>query len=141
MKCQAMENTYSKNSYISPQKFPIYRSCIKFGLKIIFIYLTSIINFNYSIPFCICHNTTKRKEMFSLKGTTFGELLVWHLIDFIGNVIMCFTSHWPILSSIRVCSLVLTISLWDINEKNVQITDKRIYVSHSTHCKYKQSIR
>jgi hypothetical protein len=24
-------------------------------------------NFNYSIPFSICHNTTKRKELFSLK--------------------------------------------------------------------------
>ena len=40
-------------------------------LKIILIYLTSIINFNYSIPFSICHNTTKRKELFSLIGTTF----------------------------------------------------------------------
>jgi lipoprotein signal peptidase len=27
--------------------------------------------FNYSIPFSICHNTTKWKELFSLKGTTF----------------------------------------------------------------------
>jgi hypothetical protein len=35
------------------------------------VYLTSIINFNYSIPFSICHNTTKWKELFSLKGTTF----------------------------------------------------------------------
>jgi hypothetical protein len=26
----------------------------------------------------------------------------------------------------------------NINEKNVQITDKGIYVSYSTHCKYKQ---
>jgi hypothetical protein len=34
-------------------------------------HLTSIINFNYSIPFSIFHNTTKRKELFSLKGTTF----------------------------------------------------------------------
>jgi hypothetical protein len=32
---------------------------IKFGLKIIPIYLTSIINFNYSIPFSSFHNTTK----------------------------------------------------------------------------------
>jgi hypothetical protein len=31
--------------------------CIIFELKIILIYLTSIINFNYSIPFSICHNT------------------------------------------------------------------------------------
>ena len=38
-------------------------------------YLTSIINFNYSIPFSICHNTTKRKELFSLKGTTFVYVL------------------------------------------------------------------
>jgi hypothetical protein len=27
-------------------------------------------NFNYSIPFSIFHNTTKRMELFSLKGTT-----------------------------------------------------------------------
>ena len=39
------------------------------------VYLTSIINFNYSIPFSICHNTTKRKELFLLKGTTFVYVL------------------------------------------------------------------
>jgi hypothetical protein len=36
---------------------------------------TSIINFNYSIPFSICYNTTKQKELFSLKGTTFVYVL------------------------------------------------------------------
>jgi hypothetical protein len=85
VKCQAMENTYSKNSSIIPGKFNIYRSCIKssievlksikFGLKIIHIYLTSIINFNYSIPFSIFYNTTKRKEIVSLKRATFVYVL------------------------------------------------------------------
>ena len=80
-----MENSYSKNSSVITGKFNIYRSCIKssievlkynkFGLKIILIYLTSIINFNYFIPFSIFHNTTKRKELFSLKGTTFEYVL------------------------------------------------------------------
>ena len=32
-----------------------------------------IINFNYSILFSICHNVTKRKELFSLKGTNKGR--------------------------------------------------------------------
>jgi hypothetical protein len=32
---------------------------IKLGIKIILIHLTSIINFNYSIPFSIVHNTTE----------------------------------------------------------------------------------
>jgi hypothetical protein len=49
---------------------------IKFGLKIIFIYLASIIKLNYSIPFSICHNTTQRKELFSLKGITFAYVLI-----------------------------------------------------------------
>jgi hypothetical protein len=43
---------------------------IKYGLKIIPIYLTSIINFNYSIPVGSFHNNTKWKELFSLKRTT-----------------------------------------------------------------------
>jgi hypothetical protein len=42
---------------------------------IIPIYFTSIINFNYSIPFSSFHNTTKWKELFSLKGTTFVYVL------------------------------------------------------------------
>jgi hypothetical protein len=37
---------------------------IKFGLKIIHIYLTSIIKFNYSIPLSIFYNTTKQKNYF-----------------------------------------------------------------------------
>jgi hypothetical protein len=37
--------------------------------------VTSGINFNYSIPFSIFHNTTKRKELFSLKGPTFVYVL------------------------------------------------------------------
>ena len=64
----------------SPQKFSIYRywnttKSIKCGLKIIPIYLTSMINFNYSIPFSSFHNTTKWKELFSLKGTTYIYVL------------------------------------------------------------------
>jgi hypothetical protein len=44
------------------------------------IYLTSIINFNYFIPFSICHNTTKQKELFSLRGTTFVLSSDWWII-------------------------------------------------------------
>jgi hypothetical protein len=32
---QAMENTYSKNSSVIPQKFHIYRSCIKSSISIL----------------------------------------------------------------------------------------------------------
>jgi hypothetical protein len=39
------------------------------------LYLTSIINFNYSIPLSSFHNTTKWNEFFSLKGTTFVYVL------------------------------------------------------------------
>jgi hypothetical protein len=35
VKCQAMENTYSKNSSVIPQKFNIYRSCIKSSISIL----------------------------------------------------------------------------------------------------------
>jgi hypothetical protein len=35
--------------------------------------------FNYSIPFSICHNTTKWKEFFSLKG-----LLLYMFLALIG---------------------------------------------------------
>ena len=58
VKCHATESTYSKNNLVIPKKFSMHRSCIKssievlthksikYGLKIIPIYLTSIINFN-----------------------------------------------------------------------------------------------
>ena len=50
--------------FIGHASIPPYRhynttKSIKFWLKIIPIYLPSIINFNYSIPFSIFHNTTK----------------------------------------------------------------------------------
>ena len=35
VKSQAMENTYSKNSSVIHQKFPIYRSCIKSFISIL----------------------------------------------------------------------------------------------------------
>ena len=76
MKCQATENTYSKIARSSPS---MYRSCIKSSkckLKIIPIYFTSIINFNYSIRFSSFRNTTKWKELFSLNGTTFIYILI-----------------------------------------------------------------
>ena len=66
-----------------PQRYWNTTKTIKFGLTIIHIYLTSIINFNYSIPFSIFHNTTKRKELLSLKGITFVYVLSsdWWIID------------------------------------------------------------
>ena len=36
VKCQAMENIYSKNSSVIPGKFNIYRSCIKSSIKVLF---------------------------------------------------------------------------------------------------------
>ena len=60
-----------------PYRYQNTAKYIKFGLKIILIYLSSIINFDYSIPFSICHNTTKRKELFSIKGTTFVSSDWW----------------------------------------------------------------
>ena len=66
--------------FICHASFPPWRyldttKFIKFGLKIIFIYLTSIISFNYSIPFSIFHNTTKRKQLFSSPCQRQCELL------------------------------------------------------------------
>jgi hypothetical protein len=62
---------------------------IKFGLKIILIHLTSIINFNYSIPFSICHNfnmyvmhfTKKIKNWYCLKTWNFHfpKEALWHI--------------------------------------------------------------
>jgi hypothetical protein len=78
----------SKNSNVNSRNFSVYRSCIKTSLKnsnttkcnqfvlnMILIYLTLIINFKCSLPFSIIHNTTKWKELFSLKGTTFVYVL------------------------------------------------------------------
>jgi hypothetical protein len=49
-----------------------YIDCLAFSY---IIYLTSIISFNHSIPFSSFHNTTKWKELFSWKGTTFVYVL------------------------------------------------------------------
>jgi hypothetical protein len=50
------------------------------------------------------------------------------VIVFIGNVIIYLMSHWRIIFTIRVNSLILTISLGKNKDfkKNVQITDKLI---------------
>ena len=70
-----------------PERYWNTTKCIKCGFRIILIYLSSIINFNYSIPFSICHNTTKWKELFSLKGTTFVYVLSsdWWIIGLTPN--------------------------------------------------------
>jgi hypothetical protein len=43
------------------------------------------------------------------------------IIVLIGNVIVCLASHWPIFSSIRVDSLILTISLSEIKGKMAKL--------------------
>ena len=88
MKCQATENTYSKNSSVTPQKFSIYRSCN-------LIYLTSIISLNHSIPFSSFHNTTKWKELFPWKGTTFVYVLSsdWWISGFTPKGVAIRTGH------------------------------------------------
>ena len=62
------------------QKFNIYMS---FGLKTIIIYWPSINNFIYAITFNIFWNTTKRKELYTLKRTTFAYVLSsdWWISD------------------------------------------------------------
>ena len=65
-----------------PKRIKIQLNATKCWLNIILIhvYLTLIINFNYSLPFSIIHNTTNWKELFSLKGTDWWiKLVVWHL--------------------------------------------------------------
>ena len=50
------------------------------------------------------------------------------VIVFIGNVIMCLTSHWLIVFSIRVHLSILTRSYGETNYKeDIQITDKQNY--------------
>ena len=50
------------------------------------------------------------------------------VIVFIGNVIMCLTSHWLIVFSIRVRLSLLTRSYGETNyREDVQITDKQNY--------------
>jgi hypothetical protein len=73
------------------------------GVKIILVYLTSIINFNYSIPFSIFYNTTKRKELLSLKETTFvyvlsSDLWISSLTPVQPFYIQSFRSHYAPLS-------------------------------------------
>jgi hypothetical protein len=45
-----------------------------------------MVNFNYSIPFSSFHNTTKLKELFSLKGTTEEESCTLQKIYGLGKV-------------------------------------------------------
>jgi hypothetical protein len=58
-----------------PQRIPIQLNVTKFGFQIILIYLpaTTIV---YTFPFIFSlQNTTKRKELFPLKRTTFVYVL------------------------------------------------------------------
>jgi hypothetical protein len=136
VKCQAMENTYSKNSSIIPGKFNIYRSCIKssievlksikFGLKIIHIYLTSIINFNYSIPFSIFYNTTKRKEIM-LFAINYNY---WN---------MCLPSHMICYLCIYVCLLpksYITRGCHDRNRMVVEFTTTYAISAYHWYCEF-----
>jgi len=58
------------------------------------------------------------------------------VIVFIDNVIMCLMTHWPIISSIRVSLLILTISLGEIKRKKWQITNKIFYIQINNHWFY-----
>jgi hypothetical protein len=52
-----------------------------------------------------------------------------NIIVFIGYIIKYLTSHRPIIFSIRVSSMILTISLGEIKEsKIVQSTNKMLYI-------------
>ena len=79
----AMENIYSENSSVIPQKFNMYRSCIKssievlksikFGIKIILMYFTSI-------PFSIDKRVSLQlKSMHS--PFSFGHCVVLRFMD------------------------------------------------------------
>ena len=52
------------------------------------------------------------------------EIFKTDIIVFIGNVIMCLMSYWPIIFNTFIATDNMT--LWD-QKKNVQITDKKIY--------------
>ena len=78
----------------------------------------------------------------SLKGQTLILMIIYvetfntNYIVFIDNAIMCLTSHWPIISSIRVSSLILTISLCEIKEKMSKLLIKYtlMYLLNSWQC-------
>ena len=48
-------------------------------------------------------------------------------VIFVGKIIMCLIWQWPIITSIRVSPLILTITLRD-QKKNIQITDNKKYL-------------
>ena len=78
---------------------------ITVGLKLILIYLASIINFNYFISFSIFHNTTKRKDVFSLKGTTFVISSDWWISELTINVYQVICNRSAFLSgSVTLCT-------------------------------------
>ena len=79
-----------------------------YGLKIILIYLTSIINSNYSIPLSSFHNTTKWNEFFSLKGTTFVYVLSSN------NPLIAYFLLWP-----NVKNFSLLISVVNDHQKEI----------------------
>jgi hypothetical protein len=78
VKCQAMENTYSKNRSVIPGKFNIYRSCIKSSIEVLKYNQVHpiwaqdnpyIFNFNYQ--FQLFHSIQYLSQYNKAKGTIF----------------------------------------------------------------------
>ena len=122
-----MENTYSKNSSVIPRNslfighasnppYPYYNTIksIKFGLKIILIHLTSIINL--IIPFHSVFITIQQSERnLFLKGTTFVYVLSSDWLNYWFDTlkvakIFCKASCRRALQKICTCSLTHDVS-------------------------------
>ena len=73
----------------------------------------SLTNF-YHIMLCLVHLARTR---FGEKHRPVTSHRQTEVIVFIGNIVMCMTSHWPIIFNIRTSPLILKISLDEFKEK------------------------
>jgi hypothetical protein len=68
----------------------------------------------YHIMLCLVHLARTR---FGEKHRPVTSHRQTEVIVFIGNIVMCMTSHWPIIFNIRTSPLILKISLDEFKEK------------------------
>ena len=85
-----------------------------------------------NITYNICQNNTTADSIYRITAVVKFKTFKTDIIVFIGNVIMCLTSHWPIIFSIRVWQQADTesIRLWDYRKKLHELPIK-MYTSYN----------
>ena len=122
LKCCEPRHIWVSDSNTRDTGVAIQINATKSGLKIILLYWPTITNFVYAITFNIFQNTTKRKERFSLKRTTFVYVISsdWWISGLTAIILYVVKTSFPwktyhyanVKEYVPTSSLTLLASFW-----------------------------